>query len=300
MSSYYFYKGRTELENQKLHDALKSFDRAIEYNSTTADFYFFKALTLFNLNDFKEAMDQLEQALKLDPKNPNYIFHKAKCFLKMQKFQNALEAIDKALEINPFTQEYLLLRNICLAALTGKQTQSMLKSIEDTIEKMQDKEVNLLLNKAIGFFNNKKFSEAKNEFEKLIKIDPKNSNYYRYKGLVLQEIGENEEALKNFVFAVKFNKEEKDDLLFGNILEAVHKIASTPESQIIKNGKVNENLIAGKVEDINNIKECKECLVMESEKSRKIDVLGEIGNEVSGCKNNFFILLEFVFDNLFF
>jgi len=293
MSTYHFFKGQMELENNKLDEALKSFNRAIEYNSTNADFYYFKALTLSKLNELKASLDEFDQALSLDPSKSDYYYNKAKCLYRMNIFKCALGAIQKALEINSLNKEYLVLKNLCLAALgiQSIETKNEMECVKnDPGQNLKKVEyMNSLRNKANDFCQKKNFIEALREIEKLIEIDPMNYEYYSYKGLILQEIGENEEALKYSILAIKYNKESNDDMLFARVWELVDMLKSTQDSTEQKATEQVNHI------DINDIKqqevyryhECKECAIKESEKRGKVKILYEIEKDVAECKISF-------------
>ncbi len=83
------------------NNALKAFDRALEYDEKSARAAHGRALTLAKLNRFDEAMNLLQANLEL-----NHSYHRshgamADLLLQKNKPQEAIEAMRRELEINP-------------------------------------------------------------------------------------------------------------------------------------------------------------------------------------------------------
>ena len=141
--------------NQKLKDknykeAIDNFNRAnsIQPEDRAALNGLIKAYTLSE--DYKEAQKQLDIALKNHPNNPEFIFRQGILYNLKGIHDMAIEEFMKALELNPSSKLYL----------------------------------QIILNKASAEIKTEDYTSALNDYNKAIELDPRNANFYNYRGLV--------------------------------------------------------------------------------------------------------------------
>jgi Tfp pilus assembly protein PilF len=66
-----------------------------------------------------------------------------------------------------------------------------------------------MLKKSIAYFENKQYDEGLNDLNKLLDIDPSNSEAYYFKGLCKLKLGNPSEAVLSFEQSIKHNNSKK-------------------------------------------------------------------------------------------
>jgi tetratricopeptide (TPR) repeat protein len=66
-------------------------------------------------------------------------------------------------------------------------------------------EVDAHINKGKELINHRKYSDAKEEFDSAIRLDPKKAVAYCARGIILHELGKHEDAIKEFDIAIKLD-----------------------------------------------------------------------------------------------
>lgn len=95
-----FEEGKKHLKEKNYHDAEHSFEVAIYYDTTIAEYHFHYGLTLAIQNKFREAEKEFEGARRLEPHNARYLTELGLVFLELGYPVRAKGLFEKALSIS--------------------------------------------------------------------------------------------------------------------------------------------------------------------------------------------------------
>jgi len=99
---------KNEIGNNTKTDKVKDDNKAEEYNNKGNDY--------FRENKLQEALKSYNDAINSNSSNPKYYSNRAACYNKMSKFENAIDDCDKAIEIDlNFLKAYVRKGNILLS-----------------------------------------------------------------------------------------------------------------------------------------------------------------------------------------
>ncbi len=101
--------GLVYLEQDKLDQAIESFDESIKYKADFAIAYANKAIAHFNKNENTDALQSIEAAIRLED-NLDYVFNRAYLFNAIGEFDKSLSDIEMILKQNPKNTDALELK----------------------------------------------------------------------------------------------------------------------------------------------------------------------------------------------
>lgn len=254
-------------DKNRIDRALK---RWLEVEPDNADVYIMKAPIALLNKDAKAALAAINEALKLAPENaneylttmadslrelaepglgltfmhsldmyeqghPEAFYAAARLALLYQRYNDALTDIEKVLQQQPDRQEAIVIKAEALQR-TGKTDES-LALLKAAMEKEGAGEaIKFGYAKALG--ENGKTQQAKQLFEELHQIDPKNNDYIYALGLISLENEQAESAKKYFNLLIKNGDPTKQAAYFmglaeeleGNLEQALVWYASVPKN----------------------------------------------------------------------
>ena len=104
-AAYLNYLGIAELQDGKLDDARKSFDRAIKINRRFSDAYNNLGATYYAEKQYKKAISQYQRSLSLKPDVASIYTNVGYAYFAEKQLPKAMEAFHKALAIDPHVFE---------------------------------------------------------------------------------------------------------------------------------------------------------------------------------------------------
>lgn len=157
--------------------AIEDYDKAIELNPNEVNTYLNRANAKSDLGEPFDAYDDCTKAIELNPKSFNAYFNRA-CVWKIVETYDAIDDYSKALEIDPMHSNSYFLRG----------------------------EI---------YFEEKRFKEALNDFNKVIEIgtDPCIADIYIKRGLTKKELGDLTGACDDWKEAADLGDDDAEDLL---------------------------------------------------------------------------------------
>jgi tetratricopeptide (TPR) repeat protein len=103
--SYMNYLGIAQLQQGKMDDARKSFDRATKINRRFSDAYNNLGATYYAEKQYKKAISQYQRSLSLKPNVASVYTNIGYAYFAEKQLPKAMEAFHKALEIDPHVFE---------------------------------------------------------------------------------------------------------------------------------------------------------------------------------------------------
>ena len=166
--------------------------------------------------DYIKAIKYYNKLLINDSNNLNYLILLSECYGHTMRYEDSIEVLKKALKLDSLN--YKVLDKIGQSYVKIKFFEQALSYFNDGL-KISQNNFSLLHNKAITLNYLNKHNESLIILEKLIKENPEQYFLFNSIGIVFKEIGNIEEAEKNFLKAISINpSHEMSNYNLANIL----------------------------------------------------------------------------------
>lgn len=176
------YTEATKLfEQAKYQDAIFSYTKI---QPPTTESLLGIAASYQALENYKSAVDYYKKALAKDPTNPDIMYYLGAAYVNLDDYVNSKLYLDKAVALDK-------------ANVKAK----------DLLKFIADQENSKLLDKAISFYDTKKYIESLKALNTIIMKDSRNGNAYYYRGMVYDAQGKYNLAVVDYQSALKYNKE---------------------------------------------------------------------------------------------
>jgi tetratricopeptide (TPR) repeat protein len=96
-----YQKGVNQMANEKLEDAIRSFELALRIDPKYVDAWIKKGYAHFHLGQYTVAIHSYDKALDIDLNDGEAWNMKGLAYYKMNNYEKAVEACEKAIDINP-------------------------------------------------------------------------------------------------------------------------------------------------------------------------------------------------------
>jgi len=134
--------------------------------------YYNIALAKLYEEDYQQAVHWGQLAAKAAPENPNIHYNLGIAYLKQKEYEQAIAAFKKTVALNP--EDASALRNLGGLLLMQGQVQESIPILEQAIQ-LDATAVNAYLNLGKAYFDRQQYHRAKQQWEKVLSIDPDNS-----------------------------------------------------------------------------------------------------------------------------
>ncbi|HEX9677984.1 tetratricopeptide repeat protein [Nitrososphaera sp.] len=131
-----YKKGLNHMSNDKMLDAIRSFELALRIDPQYIDAWVKKGYSHFHLGEYTIAISAYDKALEIDVNNADAWNLKGLAYYKMKNHERAIECCEKAIDINP-NDGMSWYNKACYMTLTGKVDEgleALKRSIEIDIE----------------------------------------------------------------------------------------------------------------------------------------------------------------------
>lgn len=184
-------------------NALRYFDRLVQFNKINADVYFNRGLVNLALELNNSALSDFKSCVNLDPKNHHNLKEIVLILISTNKFEESLEFLDLLIQLQPNDPEILFLKAQTLNKISrSKEALDLFKKIE----KLNFTSRNILLEQGLSYFNLNQYEEALIFFNKVLDDEPQNAIGLNNKGQTLFRLQKFGEALKCYEAALKINQ----------------------------------------------------------------------------------------------
>ncbi|HJR85579.1 MAG TPA: tetratricopeptide repeat protein [Nitrososphaeraceae archaeon] len=119
-----YKKGVNHMSNDKLSDAIRSFELALRLDPNYVEAWIKKGYSHFHLRDYSFAISSYDMALNIDPDNHEAWNLKGLAYYKMNNYTKAIECCTKALDANP-SDGLVWYNYACYLTLDGKVDDGM-------------------------------------------------------------------------------------------------------------------------------------------------------------------------------
>jgi tetratricopeptide (TPR) repeat protein len=119
-----YKKGIDLMANEKLDDAVRSFELAIRIDPNYVDAWIKKGYALFHLSEYPIAISSYDRALEIDINNSEAWNLKGLAYYKMKNYDQAIRSCEKAIDIDP-NDAMSWYNKACYLTLVGKVDEGM-------------------------------------------------------------------------------------------------------------------------------------------------------------------------------
>ena len=119
-----YNKGVNHMSNEKLLDAIRSFELAVRIDPHYVDAWVKKGYAHFHLAEYTLAIASYDKALDIDPDNPEAWNLKGLSFYKMKNYDRAIECSIKAIDADP-NDGMSWYNRACYLTLSGRVDEGM-------------------------------------------------------------------------------------------------------------------------------------------------------------------------------
>src|SRR5919109_317589 len=127
-----YQKGVNQMANEKLEDAIRSFELALRIDPQYVDAWIKKGYAHFHLGRYAIAISSYDKALDIDINNGEAWNMKGLAYYKMNNYEKAIEACDKSIDINP-NDGMSWYNKACYLTVIGKVDEGM-EALKRSIE----------------------------------------------------------------------------------------------------------------------------------------------------------------------
>ncbi|PKF73456.1 tetratricopeptide repeat protein [Chryseobacterium sp. PMSZPI] len=203
-SEYYNNLGTAQRRLGKTGLAFKSYESALKSNPMSASVYANLASLHSQKGNKAKALEYIEKGLQIDDKNPEFYLTRSKIYDSQGKKDLAIKDLNQILTFAPDN----VFAKTGLANLK-KNNGDLEGALKDYNQLIAEKPESLLYNgRGDVFLKMKKYKEAVADVNKAIAIDPKFSQSYVTKALVLFDTAKPKEACENLDKAVALGYEK--------------------------------------------------------------------------------------------
>jgi tetratricopeptide (TPR) repeat protein len=189
-----YKKGVNHLSNNKLNDAIRSFELALRLDPKYVEAWIKKGYAHFHLRDYSFAISSYDMALNIDPDNYEAWNLKGLAYYKMNNYVKAIECCTKALDANP-SDGLVWYNYACYLTLDGK--------VDDGMEALK-RAIEIDISHAKKAVRDSDFENARAEegFMRILEV------------VVLESLRQGYDYVGKIVWATGMDKQDVEDALF--------------------------------------------------------------------------------------
>jgi tetratricopeptide (TPR) repeat protein len=188
-----YKKGVDQMANDKLEDAIRSFELALRIDPNYVDAWIKKGYAHFHLAEYPVAITCYDKALDIDLNNAEAWNLKGLAYYKMRNYADAIIACDKAVDINP-NDAMSWYNKACYLTLIGK--------VDDGMEALK-RSIEIDISNAKRAVRDRDFDNARAEegFQRIIEV------------VVLESIRQGYDYVGKIVWITGMDRQEVEDAM---------------------------------------------------------------------------------------
>ncbi|MEQ9064260.1 MAG: tetratricopeptide repeat protein [Vicingaceae bacterium] len=189
-----------------LQSAMADIDRAIKLNPKVPSFYIQQGELFLRMKNFRQAELAFQTAAKLDEENVSSRLKLSEYYFYARRLQEAMDMANEALRIDVYNDEAYFLKG--LIHQNSGDTALAISSYQTCVEQNPDYfEAYFQLGILSAFQKNRL---AIDYYDNAIRIKPRDVQTYYNKGLISQELGEYNLALKTYTELLSIDPNYRD------------------------------------------------------------------------------------------
>ena len=188
-----YKKGINHMANEKLEDAIRSFELALRIDQKYVDAWIKKGYAHFHMNEYNAAISSYDKALEIDLNNAEAWNLKGLSYYRMKNYDKAIAACEKAIDINP-NDGMSWYNEACYLTLSGR--------IDEGLEALK-RSIEIDISNAKKAVRDRDFENARAEegFRRIIEV------------VVLESIRQGYDYVGKIVWITAMDKEDVEDAI---------------------------------------------------------------------------------------
>lgn len=188
-----YKRGVGQMANDKLEDAIRSFELALHVDSKFVDAWIKKGYSHFHLAEYSAAISCYDRALEIDLNNGEAWSLKGLAYYKMKNLSEAIKACEKAIDFDP-SDGMSWYNEACFLILSGK--------VDDGIEALK-RSIEIDISYAKKAVSDRDFENARTEegFRRIIEV------------VVLESIRQGYDYVGKIVWTTNMDREEVEEAI---------------------------------------------------------------------------------------
>ncbi|WP_147677499.1 tetratricopeptide repeat protein [Algibacter pacificus] len=239
----YFYRGIAKNDIGDFSGAIVDYSKII-LSEPDADTFFNRGNARYSIEDFEGAKADYKEAIKLDPLFIDAIYSLGCANFDLGNYTEAITVFTQLLEIDAYYPKAYTLRGMSYEQLEEYK----LAAKDYSLAVFTNPSANTYYNRGVFLLGINYYKKAKNDFDRTIRLNDKNSFAYFYRGVTHLLLGKYKNAIPDFETALEFDALDFDAMLgismtyyrLNNFAQA--KIYFEKASHILK---TNENTATG-------------------------------------------------------
>jgi tetratricopeptide (TPR) repeat protein len=166
----------------------------IKSNKEFLQIYLERAKSFEKTKQYQKALSEHEEVLKIDHDNLEALFSKVLILYRMEKFDESLQAIERVIDLQPEHPDIYYYKGIILEKM--ERHREALEALEASY--LINKDTKSLSTKANVLSKLKRFKEALETYDEILRLDTSNLNALNGKGNILNDLERYKEALQHY------------------------------------------------------------------------------------------------------
>jgi tetratricopeptide (TPR) repeat protein len=187
-----YYIGKVYYDQDNYGEAVNYLNAAAKEDPKNAEVPYMLARSYADMQNYKDAISYFKKAIELDTSKPYWLYETGLIYYAMNDNKNALkyikEAGDKGLNKD---NEYM--ENLGIAYINVGDLNNGI-AIMNEVLKRRPTDINILNMVAEAYYDNKKYQDAIDTWDKILSIDKQNASALYMIGLSFQKKGEKEKG----------------------------------------------------------------------------------------------------------
>jgi len=203
----YYLKGLFLQAEERFTDALVQFHKAQIFDTTSATIHNSLAENYIKLNEFEPAVYHLKKALHLQSENIDSYRLLGEVYFRQRKDVEAIDAYEQVLRLDPFDDNA---RNFLFFLYEKTQQPSAKAHLYEELLYLYGNNKLILSQIVEAYEKQNDFPKAIEYLDKIIKLDSTDAENYFKKGLLLENLKRNEEAISIYKKALQHSPDDKE------------------------------------------------------------------------------------------
>ena len=191
---------------------------------------FQQACEEYSKQNFQKSYSLFDKSLETLKQDSAMLQERDMIFINLEKYEEALIYLDKILIINPNDIEILIRKGKSCETL-GKTEQAI--ECFNQVLSIKPSSVDALRGIAIIFINQEKYEEAMVNLDQILLSDPNDFEIMYFKGIVLEQLGRNAQAVNYYLKSLKITSNDTS-VLQSISLHLVHLLGKEHALPIFK------------------------------------------------------------------
>ena len=188
-----YYIGKAHYDQENYGEDIKNLDIAAKENPQNAEVNYLIARAYADMQNFKQAVPYFEKAVSLDPNNNRWLYELGLIYYGMQDDKNSLKYLLLAGE-KGYKKDNEYLQNLAVAYLNSGQADKGLGILKEALVR-RPTDMNLLNIIAEASYDAKKYDDAINYWDQVLRIDKSNAEALYMIGMSYQKKGEKQKGM---------------------------------------------------------------------------------------------------------